>query len=141
MLVLGRPSGNLDTDMLAVPRRPSDSWPEHFLVVSHDRFLIERALPTTNMPISAATFAVPGGVDEEYLKLVDAAAEQTAKSGELSGARPQVNEPQVDGSSRQMERGAEQRGTSQAQKRFDSIERRMDEAQELPVQIETNELC
>ncbi len=42
MLVLDEPGNDLDTDILTVLEDLLDSGLEHLLVVSHDRFLIER---------------------------------------------------------------------------------------------------
>ncbi len=42
VLILDEPSNDLDTDMLAALEDLLDSWPGTLLVVSHDRYLIER---------------------------------------------------------------------------------------------------
>ena len=42
VLVLDEPGNDLDTDMLAVLEDLLDSWPGTLLVVSHDRYLMER---------------------------------------------------------------------------------------------------
>ena len=136
VLVLDEPGNDLDTDMLAVLEDLLDSWPGTLLVVSHDRFLIERVTDDQYALIDGHIRHVPGGVDE-YLKLVDAAKQTARKAGELSGARgsSDTNEPQVDGSSRQEGSVLNNAERREMKKRFDSIERRMGKAQELPGQI------
>ena len=42
MLILDEPTNDLDTDMLAAMEDLLDSWPGTLIVVSHDRYLIER---------------------------------------------------------------------------------------------------
>ncbi len=42
VLILDEPSNDLDTDMLAAMEDLLDTWPGTPLVVSHDRYLMER---------------------------------------------------------------------------------------------------
>ena len=106
------------------------------MVVSHDRFLIERVTDDQYALIDGHIRHVPGGVDE-YLKLVDAAKQTARSTRELSGTRGSLgtNESQVDGSSRQEGAILSNAERREMKKRFDSIERRMGKAQELPEQI------
>ena len=105
-------------------------------MVSHDRFLIERVTDDQYALIDGHIRHVPGGVDE-YLKLVDTTKQTARRAGELSGARgsSDSNESQVDGSSRQGTAVLSNAERREMKKRFDSIERRMGKAQELPEQI------
>ena len=67
VLILDEPSNDLDTDMLAALEDLLDSWPGTLLVVSHDRYLIERV---TDQQYAIENFGLrhlPGGVDE-YLR-------------------------------------------------------------------------
>ena len=136
VLVLDEPGNDLDTDMLAVLEDLLDSWPGTLLVVSHDRFLIERVTDDQYALIDGYIRHVPGGVDE-YLKLVDAAKQTARRAGELSGAcgSSGTHESQVDGSSRQESAVLSNAERRELKKRFDSIERRMSKAQDLPEQI------
>ncbi len=136
VLVLDEPGNDLDTDMLAVLEDLLDSWPGTLLVVSHDRFLIERVTDDQYALIDGHIRHVPGGVDE-YLKLVDTAKQTARSTGELSGTRGSLgtNESQVDGSSHQESSVLSNAERREIKKRFDSIERRMGKAQELPEQI------
>ena len=68
MLILDEPTNDLDTDMLAAMEDLLDSWPGTLLVVSHDRYLIERVTDQQYAILDGRLRHLPGGV-EEYLKL------------------------------------------------------------------------
>ena len=42
VLLLDEPTNDVDTDMLAATEDLLDSWPGTLIVVSHDRYLLER---------------------------------------------------------------------------------------------------
>lgn len=69
VLVLDEPGNDLDTDMLAKLEDLLDSWPGTLLVVTHDRYLMERVTDDQFALIDGTLRHVPGGV-EEYLKLL-----------------------------------------------------------------------
>ncbi len=67
MLVLDEPTNDLDTDTLAALEDLLDSWPGTLLVVSHDRYLVERVADTVVALFGDGRIThLPGGV-EEYL--------------------------------------------------------------------------
>ncbi len=68
VLILDEPSNDLDTDMLAALEDLLDSWPGTLLVVSHDRYLLERATDQQYAIFDGRLRHLPGGVDE-YLRL------------------------------------------------------------------------
>jgi ATP-binding cassette subfamily F protein uup len=69
VLLLDEPTNDLDTDTLAALEDLLDSWVGTLVVVSHDRYLIERVTDSTVALLGDGTVrALPGGVDE-YLKL------------------------------------------------------------------------
>ena len=69
LLILDEPTNDLDTDMLAQVEDLLDSWPGTLIVVSHDRYLLERV---TDMQYAllgdGALRHLPRGVDQ-YLEL------------------------------------------------------------------------
>jgi ATP-binding cassette subfamily F protein uup len=67
VLILDEPSNDLDTDMLAALEDLLDSWPGTLLVVSHDRYLIERVTDQQYAIENGTLRHLPGGVDE-YLR-------------------------------------------------------------------------
>jgi ATPase subunit of ABC transporter with duplicated ATPase domains len=90
VLILDEPTNDLDTDMLAAMEDLLDSWPGTLLVVSHDRYLIERVTDQQYALLGGHLRHLPGGV-EEYLKL-GAAAERGG--GKAAVSRPGFDTPQ-----------------------------------------------
>jgi ATP-binding cassette subfamily F protein uup len=78
VLILDEPTNDLDTDMLAAMEDLLDSWPGTLLVVSHDRYLLERVTDQQYALLGGHLRHLPGGV-EEYLKLQAAAGRVPAK--------------------------------------------------------------
>ena len=68
VLILDEPTNDLDTDMLAAMEDLLDSWPGTLLVVSHDRYLLERVTDQQYAVLDGKLRHLPGGV-EEYLKI------------------------------------------------------------------------
>lgn len=71
VLIMDEPGNDLDTDMLAVMEDLLDTWPGTLIVVSHDRYLLERVTDQQFALIGGRIRHLPGGVDD-YLKIVDA---------------------------------------------------------------------
>lgn len=70
VLILDEPGNDLDTDMLALVEDLLDSWPGTLILVTHDRFLMERVTDQQRALIGGTLRHVPGGVDE-YLRLTE----------------------------------------------------------------------
>ena len=70
VLILDEPGNDLDTDMLAIVEDLLDSWPGTLILVTHDRYLMERVTDHQYALIDGRLRHVPGGVDE-YLRLVE----------------------------------------------------------------------
>ena len=69
LLILDEPTNDLDTDMLAQVEDLLDSWPGTLIVVSHDRYLLERVTDTQYALLGdGALRHLPRGVDQ-YLEL------------------------------------------------------------------------
>ena len=84
VLILDEPTNDLDTDMLAAIEDLLDSFPGTLLVVSHDRYLIERVTDQQYAILDGNFRHLPGGV-EQYLalrsgQLDDEAARASASS-------------------------------------------------------------
>ena len=78
-LILDEPGNDLDTDMLAAVESLLDGWPGTLLLVTHDRYLMERVTDHQFALIDGKVRHLPGGVDE-YLKLAEEADREAAKS-------------------------------------------------------------
>ncbi|AAT89503.1 ABC transporter ATP-binding protein [Leifsonia xyli subsp. xyli] len=68
VLILDEPTNDLDTDMLAAVEDLLDSWAGTLIVVSHDRYFLERVTDQQFAILDRRLRHLPGGVDE-YLRL------------------------------------------------------------------------
>jgi ATPase subunit of ABC transporter with duplicated ATPase domains len=110
VLLLDEPTNDLDTDMLAALEDVLDSWPGTLIVVSHDRYLLERVTDQQYAVIGKHLRHLPGGVDE-YLRLdarpvtpiASAPVKPAAKSTQLSGAERHALDKEYKSLNRQIE--------------------------------------
>ena len=77
VLVLDEPTNDVDIDMLSATEDLLDSWPGTLIVVSHDRYLLERITDQQYAVLDGHLRHLPGGVDE-YLRIT--ARRQAAES-------------------------------------------------------------
>ncbi|MEN9969988.1 MAG: hypothetical protein RLZZ229_196 [Actinomycetota bacterium] len=69
VLILDEPTNDLDTDILAAMEDLLDGWPGTLIVVSHDRYLLERVTDHQYALLGDGSLRhLPGGVDQ-YLEL------------------------------------------------------------------------
>ena len=92
VLLLDEPTNDLDTDTLAALEDVLDGWAGTLVVVSHDRYLLERVCDRQVAMLGDGRIRdLPGGV-EEYLSLRAAGASPTpapaAAAGKPAGAAP-----------------------------------------------------
>ena len=118
VLILDEPSNDLDTDMLAAMEDLLDTWPGTLLVVSHDRYLMERVTDQQYALIDGTFRHLPGGVDE-YLQLSASAA--AAPSTRAMDSSP-LGKQDAGSSSATKAGGAEVRA---AQKEINQIDRKL----------------
>ena len=92
VLILDEPGNDLDTDMLAVVEDLLDAWPGTLLLVTHDRYLMERVTDHQFALINGKLRHLPGGV-EEYLELArdSMAAAPSASQRPSRAADPSVS--------------------------------------------------
>lgn len=128
VLLLDEPTNDLDTDTLAAMEDLLDSFPGTLVVVSHDRYLLERVTDHQVALLGDGTIrALPGGV-EQYLRL-------RAEGGAAQPSQPTPAEalPQAPALSDAAARRA-------AKKEADRIERRLErlrsEAGDLEARLE-----
>lgn len=79
VLILDEPGNDLDTDMLAVLEDLLDTWAGTLVMVTHDRYLMERVTDDQYALVDGKIRHCPRGVDE-YLELLDE-RNQLAASG------------------------------------------------------------
>ncbi|MCU1594522.1 MAG: transporter ATP-binding protein, partial [Frankiales bacterium] len=71
VLLLDEPTNDLDIDTLNALEDVLDGWPGTLLVVSHDRYFLERTTTVTSSLMGDGSIkALPGGVDEYLEKRV-----------------------------------------------------------------------
>ncbi|WP_019970230.1 ABC-F family ATP-binding cassette domain-containing protein [Mycobacterium sp. 141] len=93
VLVLDEPTNDVDTDMLTATEDLLDSWPGTLIVVSHDRYLLERVTDQQYAILDGRLRHLPGGVDE-YLRL---ATQPSAVSTPRMGAAQAPAAPGLSG--------------------------------------------
>jgi ATPase subunit of ABC transporter with duplicated ATPase domains len=118
VLILDEPTNDLDTDMLAALEDLLDSFPGTLLVVSHDRYLLERVTDQQYAVLDHRFRHLPGGL-EQYLTLRKA-GEGSADSRALD--RGAGGTGSTTGPSKAALAGAELRA---AEKERSSLERRI----------------
>ncbi|MBM7051419.1 ABC-F family ATP-binding cassette domain-containing protein [Rothia sp. ZJ1223] len=118
VLILDEPSNDLDTDMLAAMEDLLDTWPGTLLVVSHDRYLMERVTDQQYALIDGTFRHLPGGVDQ-YLEL-SSTGSAGRDAGVIGSASPL--EKSVNSSDEPKASGAEVRA---AQKEINQIDRKL----------------
>jgi ATP-binding cassette subfamily F protein uup len=88
VLLLDEPTNDLDIDTLQQLEDLLDGWPGSLVVVSHDRYLVERVCDTVVALLGDGRIThLPGGI-EEYLQRWDAAVNPAGPSpGFSTGSR------------------------------------------------------
>ena len=85
VLLLDEPTNDLDTDTLAAMEDLLDAFPGTLVVVSHDRYLLERVTDHQVALLGDGSLrALPGGV-EEYLRIREAGGGTFAADASTSG--------------------------------------------------------
>ncbi|MFD2841727.1 ABC-F family ATP-binding cassette domain-containing protein [Populibacterium corticicola] len=136
VLILDEPTNDLDTDMLAAMEDLLDTWPGTLIVVSHDRYFLERVTDQQYAVIDGQFRHLPGGVDE-YLRLsavaqaASASRAATAITDDSAGSQPGSSSSGVVASQYS---GAEIRA---AKKEVNRIERRLTKIEELEASLHT----
>jgi len=119
VLILDEPTNDLDTDMLAAMEDVLDSWAGCLIVVSHDRYLIERVTDHQYAIFDGRLQHVPGGVDA-YLAMsgkgsvgkassADAKGDAQAAPAGLSGAERRALEKEAASLDRRLTKATSQR--------------------------------
>ena len=96
VLLLDEPTNDLDIDTLTALEDLLDSWPGTLIVVSHDRYLVERVCDTVVALLGDGKLAeLPGGV-EEYLRrrqdsIAGPAAASRQRAGDTRSARKELS--------------------------------------------------
>ncbi|WP_213813706.1 ABC-F family ATP-binding cassette domain-containing protein [Glaciihabitans sp. dw_435] len=116
VLILDEPTNDLDTDMLAAIEDLLDSYPGTLLVVSHDRYLLERVTDQQYAVMDGAFRHLPRGVEQylelraDQIKALDVAANVPSKpkpvhnSNRPKGAELRAAEKELSAAGRKVEK-------------------------------------
>ncbi|KAF0969600.1 MULTISPECIES: ABC-F family ATP-binding cassette domain-containing protein [Gordonia] len=132
VLILDEPTNDLDTDMLAALEDLLDSWPGTLIVVSHDRYFLERVTDQQFAVMNGKLRHLPGGVDE-FLKLraaqQKASASATASnSGESSASAHSAPTSAPTSALSGAELRAANKELASLERRIDKLHSKIDEA-------------
>ena len=152
VLIMDEPGNDLDTDMLAVMEDLLDTWPGTLIVVSHDRYLLERVTDQQFALIGGKIRHLPGGV-QDYLDMTEAikngkdpfADEKTGKAGKASKGGNDAASASVVGDSSSVSADGDSAAAApkltgkafhEASKRVSAIERKLAKLEEQKADLE-----
>ena len=145
VLILDEPGNDLDTDMLAIVEDLLDGWPGTLILVTHDRFLMERVTDQQWALLDGHLTHMPGGVDQ-YLRLCNATAEgepvgaPSAKTGTFdTGAAAAADKPKSSGQPNGLsnaERQKLRREVSSLERKMETQRARVEEAEAAMAQVD-----
>lgn len=95
VLILDEPGNDLDTDMLAAVEDLLDGWPGTLLLVTHDRYLMERVTDHQFALIDGTLRHLPRGIDE-YLELTSSNPSSGIRKKEPKGTSNAPNNRHAD---------------------------------------------
>ena len=122
VVLLDEPTNDLDIDTLTALEDLLDSWPGTLLIVSHDRYFVERVCDDVYaLPGDGSLRHLPGGV-EQYLTL---GSPEAAAVSDAASVSPSPSAAPAAGKARRVA-GAERRT---AQKEVTRLERALERSQ------------
>lgn len=129
VLILDEPGNDLDVDMLAAVEDMLDGWPGTLLLVTHDRYLMERVTDNQYALIDGHLRHLPGGIDE-YLRIVEAsqADESGSRDRAETGDRAAGVGPSADGGLSNAEMRALKKALSSTERKMKTLEGKIEAA-------------
>ncbi len=135
VLILDEPTNDLDIDTLTALEDLLDSWPGTLVVVSHDRYFVERVCDDVHaLPGDGTLRHLPGGI-EQYL------AERSADAKAPAGAAPQRASAPTAGAVRRAagaQRRAARREVARIERELDTLATRDGELQQAMARAATD---
>jgi ATP-binding cassette subfamily F protein uup len=133
VLLLDEPTNDLDIDTLTVVEDYLDSWPGTLIVVTHDRYFLERVCDVTYALLGdGRCVLLPGGVDQ-YLALRHAAERDTDVTASRGARAEAAAGPVADGLSVSGARQA-RKDLARIESQLGKVERRIERLHEQMVQ-------
>ncbi|HTN55976.1 MAG TPA: ABC-F family ATP-binding cassette domain-containing protein [Microbacterium sp.] len=152
VLILDEPTNDMDTDMLAAIEDLLDSWPGTLLIVSHDRYFVERVTDQQYAVMGGRLRHLPGGVDE-YLRLRAASSSDRATgrsaaptASALSGADLRAVQKEISALERRIHKLTQQIDTARHaladhdQSDYAGLAEKMKSISALQAELEENEM-
>jgi ATP-binding cassette subfamily F protein uup len=129
VLLLDEPTNDLDIETLTELEDLLDGWPGSLVLVSHDRYFLERVTDRVLALMGDGGLAfLPGGVDEYLERRALTAGEATVPLGASeTAAEPESRAPAVS----QADRRAAQKEMQRVERRMDRVSKRENELHEL----------
>ncbi|MCY7341226.1 MAG: ABC-F family ATP-binding cassette domain-containing protein [Pseudonocardia sp.] len=130
VLMLDEPTNDLDVDTLANLEDLLDGWPGTLIVVSHDRYLVERACDTVVALFGDGKIThLPGGIEEYLRRRADSVAGGHTQTTGLSGGSAAPARPR--GATGAAEQRAAQKEASRLERRMSTLTKREKQLHEL----------
>lgn len=137
VLLLDEPTNDLDTDTLAAMEDLLDAFPGTLVVVSHDRYLLERVTDHQVALLGDGSLrALPGGV-EEYLRIREAGGATSAgvresetgsrQQGANEGAGTATSANSVSGLTDSAARRSAKKESARLERKIDTLRVRLDD--------------
>ena len=135
VLILDEPGNDMDIDMLAQIENVLDTWPGTLVMVSHDRYLLERVTDNQYAVMDGKVVHMPGGV-EQYIYIMehrDAGESQPHDSKEAKALQANTElqeQPQVLASKlSNQERRAAKKKLESSERKMQTTQGKIDDAQ------------
>ena len=141
VLVLDEPGNDLDTDMLAKVESLLDEWPGTLLLVTHDRWLMERVTDDQYALIGGKLRHCPRGVDQFFELVEEAHCQEERVTSNSSDAAADTagaahNEQSDAGTVSDSDYGLSNKERREYKKRFDAVQRRLEKLREEPGRLD-----
>jgi ATP-binding cassette subfamily F protein uup len=128
--LLDEPTNDLDVDTLANLEDLLDGWPGTLIVVSHDRYLVERACDTVVALFGDGKIThLPGGIEEYLQRRADSVAGGHTQTTGLTGTSPAPVRTKATRSA--LEQRAAQKEASRLERRMTTLTKREKQLHEL----------
>ena len=128
VLILDEPGNDLDVDMLAAVEDMLDGWPGTLLLITHDRYLMERVTDNQYALINGHLRHLPGGIDE-YLKIMKGLQAQDAPAASSKKGEKREEPPCGEGLSNQ-ELRALKKTLQSTERKMGTLAGKIDEAKQ-----------
>ncbi len=126
VLILDEPGNDLDVDMLAAVEDLLDGWPGTLMLVTHDRYLMERVTDNQYALIDGQVRHLPGGIDE-YLRLMEEHSSNAVESASTQQAAS-ADEKTVTNALSNQELRALKKTLQSTERKMQTMQKKIDEA-------------